>query len=296
MSHHPPSSFAARRVIGALLLVGCGGGITPLPAPVPATTPAPSASAVTSPRATRVALPASIPSTTWRVEQVARLLLAGERTEQTVSSRAVVSWAFERQPHGGLRGSGQVDSFTVTTSFEAPSASTTMPPGLLLLDATLDSTVVRVTSRPPLVNECDRPESGAILLARELLVRVPDGARAGDRWQDSSVSLVCRSGVPVTVYTTVANTLERLDDQRIVVTRDIVSRLEGKGGSPFRGLEVTGTGSGAQRAEIGAVRGTLELLEGTHTLTLQTTERMPGTPPRTQQVVQQGRVTAVRAR
>ena len=284
-------------VVPALLLAACGGpALSPTvlpPTPVPASPPA------SAPPAARLTLPLRVPSTTWRVQSAATLRVSGGGTaaspEQRVQSNALVSWSAERQPSGAVRAAGQVDSFTVRTSFDNQ-RSTQLPstPAMILLEAVLDSTVVRVATKPPLANECDRPEAGAAALARELLVRVPDGVIRGDRWQDSSVTLICRNGVPMTAYTAVVSRLESMDADRLIVRREISSRFEGKGGTAFRGLELTGTGSGVQRVEISAQRGTVERLEGSGTVTLMATERLPGSPARTQQIVQRTEFSAVR--
>ena len=280
---------------GAALVSACGGGLVPSPAPAPRQEPPPPPPVARA--AVRTALPARIGSVTWRVTSTARIRVSGERDEQRIDSRALVSWTQDRQPSGALRATGQVDSFTVRASFDN-GKSTPLPsmPALLLLDAVVDSTNARVVTRPPLANECDRPEAGAAALARELLVRLPDGAAEGDQWSDSTVSLVCRSGVPMTVRTVVRSTLERLQGNRFVVTREISSTLEGRGGSVFRALDVSGTATGTQRLELDATRGSVETLEGSSTLTLQVSERAAPNPPRMQQVVQRVDVKAERAR
>ena len=96
------------------------------------------------------------------------------------------------------------------------------------------------------------------------------------------------------VYTTINSRLEKLSAEQLVVRRELVSRLEGRGGSAFRGLELAGTASGSQRVEIVPQRGTVERLEGSSTLTLTATERLPGAPARSQQIVQRAEMTAVR--
>lgn len=286
-------------VTALMMLAACGGpALTPAaPSPLPAPAPAPAPVATPS----RIVLPSRLPMTTWRVQSVARVKVSGggvtgaAADEQRIESTGQVSWSAERQPSGALRATGQVDSFTVRTSFDGQRA-TMLPatPVMVFLEATLDSTLTRIATRPPLANECDRPESGAASLARDLLVRVPNGAAAGDTWKDSVVTLICRSGVPLTVYTTVKSRLEKLGPDQLLVRREIVSRLEGKGGSAFRALELTGTAQGSQRVEIAPQRGTVERLEGSSTLTLTAIERLPGAPPRTQQIVQRTELTAVR--
>jgi hypothetical protein len=288
------------RVGFALMLGACGGGALTPSVPTPTPEAAPAAAPLVSPMA-RVSLPLRLPGTTWRVQAVARVKVTGggvtgaAADEQRVESNALVTWSAERQPGGALRASGQVDSFTVRASFDGQ-RGTLLPsiPALVLLDGTLDSAMVRVVTRPPLANECDRPETGAADLARDLLVRVPNGVSEGERWENTSVTLVCRGGVPMTVYTTVKSRVEKLTIDRLVVRREITSRLDGKGGSAFRALELSGTATGVQTVEIGPQRGTVDRLEGTSTLTLQATERMPGTAPRVQQVVQRVEIRAER--
>ena len=288
-----------RWITALVVLAACGGPpLTPAAAPpAPVTSPSPAPGAVPA----RLALPARLPTTTWRVRSVARVTVTGSGAtaaaadEQGVESTGLVSWSAERQPSGALRATGLVDSFTIRTSRGAPrGAMMPSPPAMVLLEGTLDSTRVRITTRPPLTNECDRLETGAASLARDLLVRVPNGLVAGDGWKDSSVTLVCRSGVPLTVYTTVVSHVEHLAEDRLVVRRELASRLEGRGGSAFRALELTGTGQGSQRLEIAPQRGTVERLEGLSTLTLVASERLPGAPLRTQRVVQRTELTAVR--
>jgi hypothetical protein len=133
-------------------------------------------------------------------------------------------------------------------------------------------------------------------LARELMVRIPDGVVEGSQWRDSTVTLVCRNGVPLTVYTTTRSTLTTMSRETLIVTRELRTALEGKGGPAFRAFEVVGTGSGSQRLEIAALTGILEKLSGTSTLALQVVERIPPGTPRSQQVLQQVEIRAERRR
>lgn len=281
-----------------LLLVGCGPAVAPLPVPTPgAPAPAPAAPA---PVVLRVALPARVNATTWRVSSIARLKASGAGVatdEQRVESRALVSWSQTRSATGGLRAAGQVDSFTVASSLDtaktAPRAAA-MIPAMLLVEATVDSAIARVSTRPPLANECDRPEASAATLARELLIRIPDGVAANDRWRDSTATLVCRSGVPMVVYTTTWSTLESISADKLVVKREITTRLDGKGGSAFRALELTGSGTGTQRAEVRVSDGSVSKIEGASTLTLQLRETSPPSPARNSQLVQRTEFRAER--
>jgi hypothetical protein len=300
--HFRSQGAGFRKEIGVLLLVavGCAPSIAPLPTPVP-TAPAP-VPATPAPVVPRVALPSRMSATTWRVSSVARLKASGAGVsgdEQRVESRALVSWTLTRAATGGLRGTGQVDSFTVVSSLDttksAPrGAATAMMPAMLLIEATVDSAIARVSTRPPLANECDRPEASAATLARDLLVRIPDGAAANDRWRDSTATLVCRSGVPMVVYTTIWSTLESLGSDKLVLKREITTKLEGKGGSAFRALELAGTGTGTQRAEVRVSDGSVSKLEGSSTLTLQLKESTPPAPAKSSQLVQRTEFRAER--
>jgi hypothetical protein len=236
-------------------------------------------------------LPPRLASASWRVTSTAQLRATtpgAPPVDQRSAVTARVTWGYERSPSGALRGTGQVDSFTVRSSLDtARAAPAPVVTGLVLLETTVDSAMLRVATRPPLANECDRQEAAAAQLAREVLVRIPDGKAVGARWRDSTASLVCRSGVPMTLYTTTESTLAALEGDHADVHREQRVRIDGRGGSPFRTLEVSGTGSGTHQLRIRVRDGALEHLEGRSTLTLQMTERAPTTPPRTLQVVQQ---------
>lgn len=296
-------------VTSQILMLACApAGPAPLPAPTPSSvvvTPTPSAPVASN----RLLLPKTQARTSWIISAVTRLTVsgtpmpAGVSNEQRVDTRALVSMSFDRTVIGALRGSGQVDSFTVRSSIaESPTAlgatatNPLRPSSLLLIDALSDSTTLRVVSRPPLANECDRPEVSAMQLARELLVRIPDGVVEGSQWRDSTVTLVCRNGVPLTVYTTTRSTLTKFSRETLVVTRDVRTTVEGKGGTAFRAFEVVGTGSGSHRVEIATLTGILEKLQGTSTLSLQLVERIPPGTPRSQQVLQKVEIRAERMR
>lgn len=303
--------------LGSALLAACAGGrIAPAP-PSPAA-PVVTDSAVPRPAVRALMLPATTGSLTWRVTNSAVLRVSAsgaaasgapasgaQPAEQRTSTQALVNWTATRSPTGGLRATGQVDSFVVRSTLDTgraragsapPAAARDASPTLVLLDATLDSAFARVVTRPPLANECDRVEAAAAQLARELLLRIPDGMVVGTQWRDSSVALVCRSGVPMAVYTTTLSTLESFDDDAATLTRTTQQRVDGKGGSPFQALEVSGTGTGTQRVRVRVRDGAIETLDDTSTLTLLLTDRVPSAAPRTQQVVQQRTLHAERVR
>lgn len=304
------------RVIPVLGSAACGPALAPMPSAAPPS-PAVVPPAAAAPTVARIALPLRLNSTTWRVASTTRLKAAGGGVtgdEQRLDARALVSWSLTRTAQGALRATGQVDSFTVASTLDSAGsrpngggkATTKAPSGataaslsaslgsMLLVEATIDSAMARVSVRPPLANECDRPEASAAALARELLVRIPDGVARGESWRDSSAALVCRSGVPITVYTTTVSTLETLNDERVVIARQITTRLDGKGGSAFRALELSGSGTGTQRVEVRVSDGSVSKLEGTSTLTLQLRETTPPAPPRSSQLTQRVDIKAER--
>lgn len=279
-----------KRLCVLLLVVAC---TSPAPPPV-VVAPVPDAPVVAPPTAPLVrtlVLPSRLSSTTWRVTSTALLRATAPgapAVEQRSTSNARVTWSLDRSNRGALRGTGQVDSFVVRGTLDtARSAVMPLANALVLLEATLDSAMVRVATRPPLANECDRQEAAAAQLAREVLVRIPDGIAVGARWRDSTVSLVCRSGVPMALYTVTESTLASLDDEVADIRREQRVRVDGRGGSPFRALDVSGTGSGSQQLRVRLRDGAIERLDGRSTLTLQMTERAPPAAPRTLQVVQQ---------
>lgn len=277
------------------------------PAPVAAPAPAPVPPPVVAPLPARITLASAVAERRYDVTSSARIERdsAGHKDEQRVESQGVITWTLQRSADGALRGSGRVDSFAVRiegAGVAAPtvqSRSTSGAPGgtsptvlpAVAFDAVLDAISVRVVTRPPLANECDRSESGATALVRDLLLRVPTRVASGDRWRDSSVSIICRVGIPITVRSTHEYVLERVEGvlptMTLHIKRVTTTRLEGKLGSAWRALELTGTGTGTDDARVDVSTGALMLLDGQGTLTLQLTDRSRPTTPRTQRITQQ---------
>lgn len=308
-------------------VLGCAPALAPLPPSAPLAAPAPpstrpSAAPTTVPVAATVHGPSRIPSTSWSVVADTRIRVrdtSGRRAsgipeeDQRIETRARVSLELQRAPTGALRGAGQIDSFAVHSTPAASTTSTTAPVQtslstsatgltlpLLIIDALLDSATVRVVTRIPLVNECDRPEVSATALVRDLLVRVPDGVGVGDAWQDSTVSVLCRSGVAMTVYTVARYRAERIGTTArpdvLVLRRELTTRLEGKNRSAFRSLEVVGSGVARQTIDLSLSQGMVLRLEGTSTLTLQVLETVLPAMPRALAVTQNSTIKAERIR
>ncbi len=286
----------------ACVMSACGRAAAPsvviTPAPVPAAAPV----AVVLP--SRIAVASAVAERSYEVRATARIERdsAGHNDEQRVESRGVVTWSLRRAADGAVRGSGRVDSFAVRIEGAGAPVPTPVPisnvsgalsrvPTSVAFDAVLDATTVRVVTRPPLANECDRPESSATALVRDLLVRVPTSVVSGDRWRDSSVSIVCRVGIPITVRSQHEYLLERVEgaaaNMTLYIKRTTSTRLEGKLGSAWRALELTGSGSATDNARVDVTTGALLQLDGQGTLTLQLIDRSRPTTPRTQRITQQ---------
>jgi hypothetical protein len=184
--------------------------------------------------------------------------------------------------------SGQVDSFTVRTTFDQQLAPLPTPPALVLLDARVDSSTLRVVTRPLLDNECDRPEAAAAALAADVLVRIPDGVLRGSTWRDSTVTLVCRGGIPMTLVSVSQTTLQSMEESQLRLERRVALEVSGSGGSAFRAFEVLGRGQATHNIVVDVATGMLRRLEGRSEMTLTTNERVPQQAPRVQTVVQRG--------
>lgn len=275
-----------------LALAACGGGpvVTPVPVPAPRETPPIPAPVSVA----RVSLPTRLSGGSWRVvSQVSVELkdsVQSKRTSphQDVQSSALVSWSGTRTANGAMVLSGQVDSFTVRTTFDQQLAPLPTPPALVLLDARVDSSTLRVVTRPLLDNECDRPEAAAAALAADVLVRIPDGVVRGSTWRDSTVTLVCRGGIPMTLMSVSQTTLQSIEPSELRLERRVALDVSGSGGSAFRAFEVQGRGQATHNIVVDAATGMLRRLEGRSEMTLTTNERVPQQTPRIQTAVQRG--------
>lgn len=292
----------------SLFLSACGGTAT---VPPQVALPAPQAPQETP---VRVHLPAIVPRATWHVSSVARISInsgdpevdgRASSSEEHATTSALVSWALDRTSPGVLRGTGEIDSFTVHSTIDTifnhvskptpalnqddATASSGQPAAVssfILLDAVLDSLTHRVVTRPARSSGCDLPEAAATELAGQLLMRIPDNLAADDHWRDSTVSVICRAGIPITVTTVVESSIESLEHGRLTVVRAIRSLIQGNGGSAFRAFELSGQSTGRQRVFLTISSGIVESLEGESTMTLTVSERIPTGVPRIQKVLQ----------
>lgn len=307
-----PASAAAL----AIFVGACSGHKAAVPLPQPIIEPIPNEVLTVEPM--RLRLPGVLPTTRWRVSTEASVELQDHPLEHA-SASALVSWTLNRGNDGSLRGSGVVDSFSVTSTVRADSAGAvstgvaaaagvvssaaadsarSAPPYVsaqrllqplprLSIAVVLDSVSESLVLSPVPSTDCDQPEMGAAALARYLLVRIPDGVSVGSIWRDSTVVQICRSGVPIEVETLVTSTLDSVSDVSLAITRRINARYAGSGGSAFRSFELSGVSEALQQVLVDAVSAAVISVSGTETLVLEVSERMPSAPTRTQSVRQQ---------
>ncbi len=305
----PVAASLAIMSLAIMSLVACGApaAAPPVAAPRPVPEPVP----VVVPVVVRASLPASVPERRYEVRSSARIERdsAGRKDEQRVETSALIALTLQRAIDGALRGSGRVDSFavrvdgaevTVPTRPATSAAPIAKTPATVLFDARLDATSLRVVTRPPLPNECDRPEVGATSLVREMMIRIPREIVVGDRWRDSTLSFVCRAAIPISVRSQHEYVAARIDgageQQTVVVTRLTTSLLEGRLQNSWRALEVTGTGFGNDEARVDVTTGALLQLEGSATMSLRLTDRSRPSAPRAEQVVQRATLRVTQRR
>ena len=267
------------------LFGGCAPAVTPLPAPARAPTPVERPPEAARPAA-RATLAMRHDPVRYTVRSRSRLTQdsAGTPVVEQVEATAFVSFALTRlgDPTSavpmGLRGTGTVEGFVLAPTTRLANARTSalagvaQPPGFPTLpltvpfEALVEGSTARVSPTPPLANECDRPETGATALARELLVRLPGALAAGSAWTDTARVFVCRGGVPVTVQTIASNRVLALDDSpdgpstRLRVVRELSIRADGEQASAWRRVTLNGRGQGRQELVVSVPAGVLQEL------------------------------------
>ncbi len=283
-----------RWLCAAALLSGCAP--TPAPVVVPEVVPAPAPAPEPPPPAVPVTyhIPARVSDTHYRLgsRTVLERDSAGQRATQELTSRAEAVVRLQRDVSGGFEGDGQL------TGYRLLSGLSTIPIAIdsLRFDAVLNGQALRLATRPPLINECDRPESGALTLLRDVLVRVPSTVTIGDQWRDSTVQLVCRASVPMVVRTTseylVTDTTRDDAGVHVQVRRTSVSQVSGKSTTSWRIVEVSGSGRADLTARISVMTGAVEQVTGESMLTVTVTDRTTPTLTRAQTVSQRVTLTA----
>jgi len=319
MQYSRAHAFAIPLLLACTTACGPRATLAPVAAaPAPATAVAPPA----PPTAVKLTIARTVAERRYDVRSTSRIERdsAGRKDEQQLNTQALVTLSMQRARDGAIRGSGRVDSFVVQATGAGISAvapimtksststnasnntstngalSSTQTPGSspsstgILFDAVLDAMTVRVTTRPLLANECDRAESGATSVVRGMLIRIPSDLVAGDRWQDSTVSVTCRVGMPITVRSQHEYTLDRIDgagaSQVAYLKRTTIMRMDGKLSAAWRAVDLVGTGTGKDDVRVDVTTGALLQLDSDATTTLQLTDRSRPTTPRTQKLTQ----------
>jgi len=280
-------------MVGALVCaMSCAPAVVAAP-PILLPTPAPVATPPADVAPMRFAIPSVVTDARYHLETVAAFTRdsAGRRDTQQQTSRADVLVSMQRSTNGALTATGRVSAYAVHSAL----STTPIAIDSLRFEAALDSVSVRVVSQPPLANECDRPESGALSLVRDLLIRVPATVAVGESWRDSTVSMVCRSSVPLVVRNvnsyTVVDAERGREGMELVIRRSTVSRVDGKSATAWRSIEVSGVGSGSLDARLSTVSGAIQRVQGTSTLTFTVVDKSTPTLMRTQLVTQRVAVT-----
>lgn len=268
-----------------LVVSGCAPAVAPLPAPTPV--PAPIERPVANDvRPALLSLALRHDSVRYAVRSQSRLEQdsAGTPITEQVESTAFVLFALERTGNPaaaaplGLRGSGRIEGFVLSPTTRLANARSSAltdvarAPGYPTLpltvpfEAMVDGTITRVAPTPALANECDRPETGATAMARELLVRLPGALAAGSAWADTARVFVCRGGVPVTVQTIATNRVTAIEASgdgpatRVRVIRDLTIRADGEQASAWRTVSLIGRGRGRQELLVSVPAGVLQEL------------------------------------
>ena len=281
------ASLTVSLIASLMVATACSKAVIPPPVVVAPPPPVAEPVVVAVPEISRWTIPSTFASTRYVTEVSATLARdsVGHTMQEHVETRALIALQGRRDSLGGLRANGQVDSFTVRGLERALSASnqgdnataTALPlvavsPLAIAFDAVIDEHNVRVTTRPPLANECDRAESGATNIVRELLIRIPKTMTVGAKWRDSTASFMCRLGVPITSRTRAEYFVDRMEKVQnrteLIVRRTTDTQLDGNVKSTWRSLSITGTGHTTQNIRIDATTGIIQSVEGDGMLTV----------------------------
>lgn len=289
---HFVKRFFSVRVLALGAIAACGphAASVPTPKPEPTTTPV---APVEAPTVVRYSVPGLVTDTRYRIESVTELERdsAGRRETQTLNTQANVTLRLRRTATGAFTANGQIAAYQVKSQFLAKPISIDS----LRFQAVLDAQALRVVMQPPLANECDRAETGALALVHDVLLRVPASLAVGDQWRDSTVQVICRSTVPLvfrTVNDYVLTSADRArDGNELVVRRTSVTRVEGKTSSPWRAVEISGVGADTLSARISVLTGAVRSVEGKSILTLLVSDRSSTAAVRAQQLTQRVKLT-----
>lgn len=306
-----PNIVQTVRWLGVCALVfaaACGKKAPPTVEPK-APTPAPVIPVVVEPPVvTNWSVPSAMPQTKYLSEITATLQRdsAGRALEEHVETRGIISLQGRRDSLGAFRGTGTVDSFTVRglervltpnqgeTSTSKPVPALPDAPLSVAFEVSLDARMIRISTRPPLTNECDRPESGATNLVRDVIVRLPKTLTVGATWQDSTVGFVCRLGVPITTRTKssfiVVGTEQTQGRTQLLVRKTADVTMAGELRSTWRTMSVNATGTSTLNSRIDAETGVVRSVDGEGLLTIKLLDTSRRDGSGAQEVRQQTRV------
>lgn len=259
------SSLVSRTLLttASLLVTACGPRV---PRPRPAPSPAPATPTTTTlPAPEPVASAATpVPGSTGRivswmpgfsryvvtsqaaVQVEGDTLVPGGVRDDSVATRAYLRMRVspESAPDGVVI---TVDSFLVSPRRGAPFARTLMYP--IVFQAMLDPARLRMefpAEQPMMGTPCIGPAATLLALARDLAPALPTPLERGRTWSDSTTHQLCRSGVPLTVTSRHAWTVEGEVEQGgrtfVRLVRATESTIAGIGSGRRAGASVDGAG------------------------------------------------------
>lgn len=272
-----------RWAVGAAGVLLAGGGCAPPSSPVPRSAPAPATEAqpVTPPRAERAAarFDWSAGASRYRVASRTLVRVAGDSVgagTDSVQVRATVTLAVA---DGGLVHvvAGTISEAAIETGgrMRPPGPVPLVPvPRAVSFAGEVGPSVAHVPIPAAAAANCAGSEAGLVALAREVLPLVPATMAVGDRWRDSVVTVVCRSGVQLTTvarheYEVAGLATDPGGAQIAELRRRTAYAASGTGTQTGRPVAVTGSGSGSAELRLDLARGRLLALAGQSVLTLE---------------------------
>ena len=256
MSRRLTSSFL---VLSALGLGACGPRVPATrPAPQPAPTPSP-----TTPAPVTTATPTAAPTVAGNVSSIAwapgyssyvvtssaAVHVEGDSLgprDDSVATRARLSVRVSpaSAPNGVIV---TVDSFLVSAQRGAPLASALAMP--VVFQAQVDPARLRIdfpAEQPRMGHPGAGPTMTLLALARDLAPALPSPAERGRKWSETTTTLLCRSGVPLTVTSrhqwTVDGPVDSAGRTFVRLTRETESTITGTGTGRRAGASIEGTG------------------------------------------------------
>lgn len=207
----------------------------------------------------------------------------------SVESRLEAAWAPvpETEP---ARIAGMVTAFEVRLSSDDPwraPAGVTLPFSFV---AVHEEPRASPRVRTPDIAACGVPNAAAVQSWRELWLELPPTLRAGDVWEDSTTSSLCRDSIPLAVTTVrrfeALGSHLRGDIQVVTLRRTSRTRLEGVGRQFGEEVRLEGAGEGELLLQVSLAGGVIVAGEGTSELRMTLTGRR-----RVQRLVQESTLT-----